>query len=291
MFLLALYFFGHNDRPEHRKDTPLIRHGYTRIFPALLAALLLPAIVFAQAPTYQCRIAAEYPHDVKTSTQGLFFHNGQLYESSGGFGASFLAMVDLTTGRHIRTQPISGKYFAEGIAPHGNQLYMLTWLSGTGFTHDLETLAPVDSFAYRIENDTTEGWGLASDNTRFILSAGTARLYFHRSEDFARVGSILVRDGATPVRLLNELEYVGGMILANIWKSDTIAVIAPDSGKVIAWLDLAPLRQRLAAQCGVANGIAYDKDTGRLYATGKHWNKLFEIKIDEVLWRQPVVSE
>jgi len=235
-------------------------------------------------------VAAEHPHDPQTSTQGLFIHDGRLYESSGGFDKSFLAMVELETGRHIRKNPLESRDFAEGIAPCKGRLFLLSWLSGTGFIHDLDTLDYQANFAYREKGETIEGWGLTFDGSRFILSSGTARLRFHQPDDFARTGTLVVQDGAKPIRQLNELEYVGGMILANIWKSDRIAVINPESGRVKAWIDLAPLRQRIAPESGVANGIACDTKTGRLFVTGKHWDKLFEIEVDAVLWRQPVLG-
>lgn len=257
----------------------------------MLAVLISAGTASAKAPTYQCRIVAEYPHDPASSTQGLFFHNGRLYESSGGFGESFLAVTDVESGRRLRSFPIEGKYFAEGITPYGNTLYLLTWLSGTGFIHSLETIERLSTFAYRKSGDDTEGWGLTYGNNRFIMSTGQDSLQFHRPSDFILTTTVRVRDGNKPVRLLNELEYVGGMVLANVWKSDTICVITPETGVVQAWIDLAPLRRKLARSSGVANGIAYDMTTGRLYVTGKNWDKLFCIEIDEILWRQPVSHE
>lgn len=267
-----------------------LRFSFT-IFLLLVAGLLLfQAPALAQTPTYQCQIIAQHPHDRQTSTQGLFFHDGNLYESSGGFGLSFIAITEIETGRHTRKFQYEGRYFAEGITSYKNKLFLLTWLSGTGFVHDLANLDYQTSFAYRGNSEAIEGWGLTFDGMRFILSSGSARLRFYQPDDFSRTETLLIRDGSDPIRQLNELEYVGGMILANIWKSDRIAVIAPESGKVEAWIDIAPLRQHLSPDAGVANGIAYDANTGRLFVTGKHWDKLFEIRIDEVLWRQPVTG-
>ncbi len=252
---------------------------YAPLILLLIAIISLPTLVHAQAPNRPYTILAEYPHDTYTSTQGLFFHNGLLYESSGGYGNSFLAIVQPDTGQHVTKQSLDHKYFAEGITPNGNTLYALTWQSGTGFTYDLETLEPRSSFRYRPDNDDSEGWGITSNDTHFILSSGTAQLTFHRPEDFARITAILVRDGEKPVRMLNELEYVEGFIFANVWKSDKIAIINPKSGQVIAWLDLTPLRQKIGPKSGTANGIAYDKATSRLFITGKHWDKLFVLKL------------
>lgn len=253
------------------------------------AALLAPAVrAGADAAIVSCRVMAEYPHDPETSTQGLFFSDGLLYESSGGFGQSYLTVSEPETGRRLRTQPIEGRYFAEGVTIHDRKLFMLTWLSGTGFVFDPQSLELLTVFASRSDGETTEGWGLTFDGDRFILSAGTDVLRFHRASDFARTGTLAVRDGDTPVRLLNELEFVGGMILANVWKSDKVAVIAPETGLVVAWMDLTPLRERIAPESGVANGIAYDTQTGRLFVTGKCWDKLFVVEVDTLLWRRPV---
>ena len=259
------------------------RFNFRVLLPLLAVVLLFQTSALAQTPIYQCRIVAQHPHDQQTSTQGLFFHNDMLYESSGGFGLSFLAIVELETGRQTKKIQYENSYFAEGITSYKNDIFLLTWMSGTGFVHDLDTLDYRTDFTYRDNGEATEGWGLTFDGTRFILSSGTARLHFFQPDDFTQTDTVLVRDGSALVRQLNELEYVGGMVLANIWKSDRIAVIIPESGTVKAWIDLTPLRQHLSPDAGVANGIAYDAKTGRLFVTGKHWDKLFEIRIDETL--------
>jgi len=271
------------------------RFNYQLILSALItitAALLFTHLpVYAKAPTYQCRVVAEYPHDPQTSTQGLFIHDGKLYESSGGYGSSFVIIAELETGRAVSKFKYDNRYFAEGIARYKDKLFILTWHSGTGFIHGLEALDYQTSFAYRSNKVATEGWGLTYDGNRFILSSGAARLDIHNPEDFAHTGEIVVYDGSETVRRLNELEYVGGKILANIWKADVIAVIDPDSAQVTGWIDIAPLREKLSEESGVANGIAYEEETGRLFVTGKHWDKLFEIEIDTVLWRQPMMRK
>ncbi|WP_285906582.1 glutaminyl-peptide cyclotransferase [Pseudodesulfovibrio pelocollis] len=269
-------------------------HPLRLAFALALCALIAPglaATASARAMVLECRVVAEFPHDPQTSTQGLIYSQGLLLESSGGFGQSYLTISEPETGRRLLTRHIEGRYFAEGIALHDNKLYMLTWLSGTGFIFDAQSLELLASFAYRADGETTEGWGLAHDGTRFILSAGTDTLRFHRPGDFARTGTLTVRDGDEPVRLLNELECVGGMILANVWKSDRLAIIDPQSGQVAAWIDLTPLRERIAPESGSANGIAYDPESGRLFVTGKHWDKLFVIEVDTALWRMPVSRE
>lgn len=263
----------------------------TRKFLLLLLTVALLAFqssAFAQTPIYQCQIVRTHPHNPQTSTQGLFYHNNKLYESSGGFGHSFLAIAELETGTLIKKYQYENRYFAEGISPYKDKLFLLTWLSGSAFIHDLESLDYQTTVSYRRNTEAIEGWGLTYDGTQLILSSGSARLYTYDPETFLRTGSILVRDGLTPVRRLNELEYVGGMILANIWKTDTIAIIDPQSGKVEAWIDISQLRKHLSPKSGVSNGIAYDNETGRLFVTGKHWDKLFEITIEEIAWQQSI---
>ncbi|MEZ7198789.1 glutaminyl-peptide cyclotransferase [Pseudodesulfovibrio karagichevae] len=248
----------------------------------LLAVLAWAAPAPAQAPILTCRVIAAYPHDPGTSTQGLFFRNGVFYESSGGYGRSFLAMVEPVTGRHLKTVEVAPDLFAEGVAPQGEILRMLTWKSGIGEIYALKDLRRVTSFAYRSTFDDTEGWGLDFDGKRFVMSTGRARLEWRDARTFAKTGELPVTDEGRPVPMLNELEFVGKWLYANIWKADRVAIIDMADGTVRAWLDLSPLRGRLGRDCGVANGIAYDAAGGRLYVTGKHWDQLFEIEIPKL---------
>nr|WP_321255508.1 glutaminyl-peptide cyclotransferase [uncultured Pseudodesulfovibrio sp.] len=244
-----------------------------------LSFLVCTTIVYAETETLPCTLIMEFPHNPAASTQGLFFHEGTLYESSGGYGRSFLAKVDLKTGRHLQTVPLKKTYFAEGMAPFEDSFRLLTWRSGTGFIYGLKDMKKRTSFTYRKQSEMTEGWGLAFDGTHFILSSGTDTLRFHAPKDFTLTKTVTVTDNNMPVRLLNELEYVNGLLYANIWKSDIMVIIDPKSGLVQGRIDLSPLRERLSEDSGVANGIAFNAQTGRLYVTGKHWNKLFEIEI------------
>ena len=258
-----------------------------RLIAVLALALCLPCAALAQAPSAPCRIKAEFPHAPNTFTQGLFIENGRLYESSGGYGVSFVAEVDLQTGKHLKRRDVEPRLFAEGMAPSGGTVRLLTWRSGTGLLLALDDLAPQGTFDYRVPTEHTEGWGLTCDGNRFILSSGSDMLHFHQAEDFSPTGGVRVHDGNRAVRQLNELEYVEGLVLANIWKRDEIAVIDPSDGTVTARIDLAPLRARIAPNSGVANGIAYDRETGRLFVTGKNWDKLFEIEPDLDAWQRP----
>lgn len=241
-------------------------------FPAQAKALLIP-----------CVPLAELPHDTGTSTQGFFIRDNVFYESSGGYNKSFLIKSDPKTGRALLTHAIDTSYFAEGIAPFRNTLRLLTWQSGTGFVHSLGNLTQVGHFPYRGRGLYHEGWGLAAGKQYFILSSGTAVLRFHSPESFTLVKTLTVTDSGKPVPMLNELEYVEGFIYANIWKSDRIAIITPATGEVQAFLDISPLRKRLAPKSGVANGIAYDAETKSLYVTGKHWDKVFKIEVPRTI--------
>ncbi len=237
----------------------------------------------AQAPVYPAIILAEFPHEATTSTQGLVYQQGVFFESSGGFGRSFIAVVDHMTGiPHIR-RPIP-RLFAEGVVSHNEQIHMLTWKSGYGFVFDQTSLTPLKHFTFSTDKNRTEGWGLTSDGQQFIMSNGTSRLLLRDFKTFAQTGTMLVRDGNKPISRLNELEYVNGLLLANIWKSDRIAIIDPTTGFVTHWIDLSPLRKRIASTSGVANGIAYDHVSKTVYVTGKHWDKLFAITIENRPW-------
>jgi len=177
----------------------------------------------------------------------------------------------------LRMLSLPAAYFGEGIAIADNRLVQLTWKSQTGFVYDLETFERLGDFSY-----LGEGWGLTHDQRRFIMSDGTTRLRFLDMRNYAEIGHVHVRYGDRPVTRINELEYIDGFVYANIWKEDRIAVICPESGYVVGWVDLSglldPQEQRDA---DVLNGIAYDEAEDRLFVTGKHWPKLFEIRLVE----------
>jgi glutamine cyclotransferase len=247
------------------------------------------------AAVYGYRIVNAYPHDPGAFTQGLVYHNGYLYEGTGLRGRSSLRKVALETGKVLKRRNLPEKYFGEGIAICGNRLIQLTYQSKIGFIYDLD-LRPVGSFSYPFE-----GWGLTCDGSHLILSDGTATLRRLDARTFRIVKQITVTDRGKPVRHLNELEFVKGEIFANIWKSDLIARISPETGQVTGWIDLAGMaRLARAATAGmdpagpgkdskilpdaaidVLNGIAYDERGDRLFVTGKFWPKLFEIKLEK----------
>ncbi|RMD69804.1 MAG: glutaminyl-peptide cyclotransferase [Gammaproteobacteria bacterium] len=234
----------------------------------LVLSLLIPWWSQA-APTLGYRVVHAYPHDPGAFTQGLVYHQGLLYESTGLYGRSSLRQVILETGEVIRERRLPGHLFGEGLALCGDRLIQLTWRAGVGFVYDKRTFEPIAEFRY-----SGEGWGLACQGRQLVMSDGSATLRFLDPETFAVVGKVEVRDGASPVEHINELEFVEGRLWANIWPSRRIAVIDPATGKVEAWIDFGDL---LPAAKGAMNGIAYDGKGKRLLVTGKLWPRLFEI--------------
>jgi glutamine cyclotransferase len=216
------------------------------------------------------------PHDPTAFTQGLFIRDGQLYESTGLEGQSEIRRVDLATGAVQQRRPLDRQYFGEGIAAVGDRLYQLTWKNGRAFTYDLKTFTPGPTFSYY-----GEGWGLTTDGTVLYMSDGTARLRVVDPRTFQVQRTIDVTDGGSPVSQLNELEWVKGEILANVWQSEQIARIDPRTGQVTAWIDLTgilPPGDRTGKE-DVLNGIAWDAASDRLYVTGKNWSRMFEVRL------------
>ncbi len=222
------------------------------------------------------RIVNVYPHDPKAFTQGLVFSEGFLYESTGLRGQSTLRRVELKTGKVIQSHSLAPRHFAEGVTLWKDRLIQVTWHSGVGFVYDRESFAKEREFSYE-----GEGWGITHDGQLLIMSDGSPNLRFLDPTTFEVTRSLEVRDAGIPVSNLNELEVVKGEILANIWGKDWIAKISPDTGQVLGWIDLSPLRNALGPVQGidVLNGIAYDPDADRLFVTGKLWPKLFEITV------------
>ena len=256
-----------------------------RLFTFLLAlALVGPIAVVAQeatpvsaiAPVAGYRVVAEYPHDRRAFTQGLVYADDVLYEGTGLNGQSTVRRVDLESGEVLQAVGLSEEYFGEGIAVVDDRIYQLTWTNGVCVVYDRETFEVVKAFGY-----TTEGWGLTTDGERLIMSDGTNRLYVRDPETFERIDTIDVFDGANAVANLNELEIVDGEIWANIWQTDRIARIDPETGHVTGWIDLAGLLSERDRRhpVDVLNGIAHDPETDRLFVTGKLWPKLFEIEV------------
>jgi len=227
-------------------------------------------------PVFGYKIVNTYPHDTNSFTQGLIFDKGVLYESTGLNGHSAVKIVDLKTGKTLKSHELPDNYFGEGIAIIENKIIQLTWRSKTGFVYDKKTLKLIKKFSYQ-----TQGWGITYDGKYLIISDGSAVLYFMDPNTFKVVGTLEVYGDNGKVSKLNELEYINGEIYANIWGIEKIARINPKTGRVTAWIDLSGLLsdQDKKNRVDVLNGIAFNSDKGRLFVTGKLWPKLFEIEL------------
>lgn len=247
-------------------------------FVALMAVLaVLASCTEAKLKEYKLEIVAEYPHDTESYTQGLFFHDGDLYESTGMHGKSTFRKVDLATGDALRKLNFDKQYFVEGSVIFGDELYILTWESRVAFVYDANTLEYKSSWKY-----PREGWGLTTDGKHLIASDGTANLYFMNNQ-FALDRKQLVTIDGRPVRWLNELEYIKGKVWANVYTSDEIVIVNPKNGKVEGVIDCKGLlpKSLRTESTDVLNGIAYDPRTDKIYLTGKNWPKLYEVKLQE----------
>ncbi len=219
-------------------------------------------------------IVSSFPHSATSFTQGLEFNNGILYEGTGQKGLSMVAQVNLTTGETIKKMGLDGTYFGEGITILGDKLYQLTWQEQKCFVYNKSTL--------QIEKDMPyigEGWGLCNDGTSLIMSNGSERITFRNPQTFEIERTIEVYTNQGAVTNLNELEYIDGLIYANVWMTNKVAIIDPLNGKVLAELDGTTLINEGKGNGDVLNGIAVNTKNNKLYMTGKNWLKLFEVKI------------
>jgi glutamine cyclotransferase len=223
---------------------------------------------------YQYKVVRTYPHDRQSFTQGLVYQEGVIYEGTGLYGRSLIMRWDLKTGNVLKKLRLPDQYFGEGITLFDDKLIELTWKSNVGFVYSKDTFTLRRQFRYPME-----GWGLTHDGKRLILSDGTATLHFLDPNTYAVTGRLEVKDRGRPIRGLNELEFIDGRIYANIWPTDHIVAICPQTGRVTGWLDLAGLYPRPANSDAVLNGIAYMPETRHLLVTGKLWPRMYEIEL------------
>jgi glutamine cyclotransferase len=228
------------------------------------------------APVTSATVIRSFPHDTSAYTQGLVWHDGFMYESTGRTGHSSLRKVELETGKVLHKIDIGGPYFAEGLVLFGGRLHQLTWQDQTAFVYDLD-FGRVGTFHYE-----GEGWGLATDGTSLILSDGSSQLRFLDPATYAEQREVTVKDGTEFINDLNELEWVKGEVWANVWHTNRIARIDPQTGRVKGWVDLTGVMAPQADPEAVLNGIAYDEAGNRLFITGKLWPTLFEIAVPGV---------
>lgn len=255
---------------------PLWLVGLIAIFGSVMGLAIEAQFRRSEVKTITAKVIAEFPHDPTAFTQGLVVVDGQMYEGTGKKGESTLRKVDLKTGRVELFVPLEPDLFGEGITVLGERIYQLTWQNRIGLVYDRKTLRPTKTFRY-----SGEGWGLTHDGKRLILSDGTSLLRFLDPQTFEVIKRLRVTSSNGPVDKLNELEFVNGEILANIWYQDRIARISAESGEIRGWIDLSavyPARRR-ATKEDVLNGIAYDESSGRMFVTGKNWPKVYEIEL------------
>ena len=239
-----------------------------------LAGSIAAPLATAATPVQGYKVVKSYPHDPEAFTQGLFFHDGYLYEGTGLRGRSSIRKVELETGKVVQAVQLPDEFFGEGITIWGDRLIGITWQEQTAFVLDLKTFKLWRKFNY-----AGEGWGITHSERELIMSDGTAELRFLDPLTFKEVRRLRVTADGRPVTMINELEWVEGEILANIWQTDRIARINPKTGVVTGWIDLTGLLPQRGGSDDVLNGIAYDAKAKRLFVTGKLWPRLFEIRL------------
>lgn len=261
-----------------------------RKFLVPLAALLAAAVFsgFAsrisrpvpegEAVRYEIASKEEIRHDLSAYTQGLFFHEGKLYESTGQYGESSFREVDPATGKVLRKEELGQEYFGEGSCVFDGRAYILSWYEGKCFVYDIRTFVKLAEFGYQ-----GQGWGLTTDGRSLIMSDGSPKLSFRDPLTFIEQRTLTVRDGEREVQYINELEYIDGKIWANIYGLDEIYIIDPVSGQVTGKLDcrgLLDARYRTSA-VDVLNGIAWNPEDGSIYLTGKYWPRMYKVTVKE----------
>lgn len=252
-----------------------------KLFGKLSAAVLFASSIVACSSSplkhYKVEVVAEYPHDTESYTQGLFFRDGRLYESTGLHGKSTFREVDLKTGKALKRIDFSPRYFGEGSVMLGDNLYILTWDTNVAFIYDASTLKFKSGWSY-----PREGWGITTDGRQLIASDGSDKLFF-MDGDFKLLRQVNVTMDGSPVNLLNELEWIDGKVWANVYTTDNIVIINPKTGVVEGEVDCTGLlpRKLRSPETDVLNGIAYEPVSGRIFLTGKNWPRLYEIRLAE----------
>lgn len=264
----------------------MIKHKQTKyiITGALLAVVVIFCLFSGKASAqkvknYRLQVEGSYPHDVTAYTQGLFFHNDELYESTGQYGQSSIRKVDLQSGRPLNYIPVDKKYFVEGSCVLDGRMYVLTWMENVCFVYDISTLKKIGEL-----RNPREGWGITTDGKSLIMSDGSDKIYYLDPMTFMEQKSLKVTINGKKVNYINELEYIDGKIWANVYTTDTIIIIDPKSGAVEGVVDcrnLLPYALR-RPNTDVLNGIAWREKEDAIYLTGKNWPKIYKVSLREV---------
>jgi glutamine cyclotransferase len=238
----------------------------------------LPVIIEPKIPSYSLKVTASYPHSRNAFTEGLEWHHGVLYESAGLRGKSTLRKIDIVTGKTIKKKNLDASCFAEGMTVFHGKIYQLTWKSQKGFIYDANTLKKTGTFSFN-----GQGWGLTHDSKSLIMSDGTSKLRFLDPETFNVTRVLRVRLKGREINNINDLEYVNGIIYANIYITNTLIRIDASSGEITGLIDISPLYKQMSpfsfSSINMPNGIAYNPVKKDLYVTGKFWPKLFKVKL------------
>lgn len=229
---------------------------------------------------YSYEVVKVFPHDPKAYTQGLVYYDGFMYEGTGQYGESSIRKSDMATGGILSVLSIESQFFGEGVTIHNDKIYQITWKSRKGFVYDLKTFTLESTFNYN-----SQGWGITTAGEHLIMSNGSNKLYHMTPSTFNIIKEVEVYDNNGEVANLNELEYVDGLVWANIWLTDRIVAIDPETGAVEGELDMSQLlpkadKNKTDDKDDVLNGIAYNPEKNTFYLTGKRWPKLFEVKIN-----------
>jgi glutamine cyclotransferase len=261
-----------------KKQTRIFSYICLAVFPIFIGCSTPKA--YDNDETFKYRVSNAYPHDPEAQTEGLIYMEGFIYEGTGPClnGPSGLRRVEIETGKVIKIHELPEPLFGEGITIYGDRIIQLTYTSKTGFVYDKQSLEPMGEFHYLTE----EGWGLTHDEIHLIMSDGTATLHYLDPLSFKEVKQLHVRDNLGPVNNLNELEFIRGEIYANVFQTPLIVRISPETGRILGTIDLSILlkgRFKVPELINLANGIAYDRATGRLFITGKYWPNIFELGI------------
>ena len=227
---------------------------------------------------YNYEILNIYQHDINSYTQGLEFHKGVLYESTGQYGESKLRALDYKNNKILKNINLSPSYFGEGLTVLNEKIYQLTWKEGRGLIYDVNTLEQLDSFNY---GQSKEGWGLCNDGRQLYKTDGSENIWILNAETLEEEGFVQAYTNKGRLTNLNELEWVEGKIYANRYQKNGVAIVNPTNGAIEAVLDFKDLKNKVTNHSGldVLNGIAYNAETKSLFVTGKRWDKLFEVRI------------
>jgi glutamine cyclotransferase len=265
LFLVSLLFFIMCSGQPRLAETEVVTGDQ---------ASLIKILRDAGIREYHYQVMHVYPHSTSSFTEGLVYENGYLYESTGLYSASKLLKIEITTGKILEKHSLPSQYFGEGLTIFNKHLYQLTYQEHRGFVYDKKSFHLKNYFTY-----PNQGWGLTSDDKSLIMSDGTSNLSFLNPTTFKPMRSVSVRVKDNQINHLNELEYIDGIVYANVWPTSIILLISPQTAKVQGWLNLAPLKPARACFECVANGIAFREADKMLFLTGKNWPRLYAVKI------------